>query len=58
MVSEDKPTFLEDCKKEMAVIIIQQMNDQYDVLPDQDFSRLNIEEGSSEDVLEFKITAD
>jgi len=29
MVSEDKPTFLEDCKKEMAVIIIQQMNDQY-----------------------------
>jgi hypothetical protein len=34
------------------------MNQQYDVLPEQDFTRLNIEEGSSDDVLEFRIDAD
>ena len=34
------------------------MNLQFDVRPDQDFGRLNIEEGSSGDVLEFSIDAD
>ena len=34
------------------------MNDQYNVLPDQAFTRLNIEQGSSDDVLQFSIDAD